>query len=294
MTSERSGRRPKSKVRIGTSGWSYRHWRGDFYPSGLPAQRELEHISAEFSSLEINRSFYSLLTPASCQSWRAATPAGFEFSLKGSRFITHAKKLRDVAQSLANFFASGPLALADKLGPVIWQLPASLPFDAARIEAFFASLPRSQAAAALLAQQHDERVKHGAHLAVERDRPLRHAIEPRHESYRDSAFAELAVRYGVAIAVSDAADWPRFEVGTTDFMYVRLHGGTHTYASGYSEQELAAWAARIRAWQRGRYHDTPSRGARRVPSARDVYVYFDNDLHGHAPRDALALRALLP
>ena len=282
----------RARVRIGTSGWSYRHWRGDFYPKGLVARRELEHISQVFSSLEINRSFYSLLTPKSCASWYAATPDGFEFSLKGSRFITHNKKLRDVQQPLANFFASGPLVLAEKLGPIVWQLPANLHFDAARLESFFARLPRSQASAAELARQHDERVKHGAHVEVLQDRPLRHAIEPRHESYHVQAFARLAARYRIAIAVSDAADWPRLELGTADFMYVRLHGGTHTYASGYPSSELVDWAARIRAWQSGGYRDARLAPAREK-RARDVYVYFDNDLGGHAPRDALALRTVL-
>src|SRR3978361_1246345 len=118
-TLRRAKLRATGMVRIGTSGWSYRHWRGDFYPRGLSTARELEHISRVFSSLEINRSFYSLLTPASRQASSASPPADFEFSLKGSRFITHSKKLRAVQQSLANFFAAGPLALADKLGPIV-------------------------------------------------------------------------------------------------------------------------------------------------------------------------------
>jgi uncharacterized protein YecE (DUF72 family) len=266
-------------VRIGTSGWSYRHWRGSFYPDGLSPKRELEYAAQQFSSLEVNRSFYSLLTSRACEAWRTATPRGFVFALKGSRFITHAKKLRDVQQSLANFFASGPLALGEKLGPIVWQLPAQLAFDEARLEAFFAALPRTRRQACALAASHDARVKQ-PFVEVTRDGKLRHAIEPRHESFGAPAFAALARRFGIAVAVSDSATFPRFELATADFMYLRLHGAEQTYASAYGERALRPWAAKIRAFLQG---------ARR----RDVYVYFDNDMHGHAPRDARLLAALI-
>jgi uncharacterized protein YecE (DUF72 family) len=286
---------------VGTSGWSYAHWRGAFYPAGLPARRELEHAAQAFSSLEINRSFYSLLTPASCLAWRASSPTPFVFALKGSRFITHSKKLRDVAGALANFYASGPLALGDKLGPCVWQLPATLHYDEARVAAFFASLPRTNRAAAELAQQHDHRVKHGVYLEVTRTRKLRHAIEPRHESFRCASFARLARKHGIAIVVADSSAWPRFEEITCDFMYVRLHGGAETYASAYTPAQLDEWARRIEGWLQGVYRpdaarvearerSTDAAPARRV---RDVYVYFDNDLHAHAPRNASELLARL-
>ena len=277
-------------VWIGTSGWSYPHWRGTFYPPGLPPRHELAHASQLFSSLEINRSFYSLLTPASCAAWHAATPDGFVFALKGSRFITHNKKLRDVETALANFFASGPLALGSKLGPFVWQLPATLAFDEARLAAFMRALPRTTVEAARLAQKHDHRLKHGAHLLPGRQRKLRHAIEPRHPSFLVPAFARLARQHQVAIAVADSASWPLIEEITADFMYVRLHGGEHTYASAYDTSELERWAARIQAWTAGRYLED----ARRISTARartvqDVYVYFDNDAHAHAPRNAREL-----
>ena len=278
-------------IRIGLSGWSYPHWRGGaYYPAGLPIKRELAHVSSQFSSLEINRSFYALLTPASCAAWRDATPRSFVFALKGSSFITHSKKLRGVDTALANFFAAGPLALGPKLGPIVWQLPERLKFDAERLAAFFALLPRTTAEAAMLAAQHDDRLKRGVHLEIDRPRKLRHAIEPRHASFLVPEFAQLARKHRVAIAVADSASWPRIEEVTADFVYVRLHGGAQTYASAYTPDEITAWAGKIRSWLAS---ETPPEANRltdaKPPKVRDVYVYFDNDGSAHAPRDAAAL-----
>jgi uncharacterized protein YecE (DUF72 family) len=280
-----------TELRIGTSGWSYPSWRGAFYPVDLPRARELDFASRAFDSLEINRSFYSLLTPSSCRTWRAVTPAGFVFSIKGSSFITHSKKLRDVEVALANFFASGPLALGEKLGPIVWQLPSSMRYDEARLDAFFALLPRSTSAAARLARNHDHRARHGVHTRTARDRKLRHVLEARHDSFYVPECARLLRRHAIALAVSDSPLWSYVEEPTTDFMYLRLHGSTELYTSGYTDAELDHWAARIRAWQEGRAPE----GARRIDSTRrkprrmDVYVYFDNDAAGHAVRDARRL-----
>jgi len=282
-------------VRIVTSGWSYPHWRGGpFYPAGLAQKRELSHASSVFPTLEINRSFYSLLTPKSCLAWRDDTPPGFVFALKGSSFITHSKKLRDVETALANFFASGPLALGDKLGPIVWQLPERLAFDPERLAAFFALLPRTTHDAAKLAERHDDRVKRGAYLDPGPKRRLRHAIEPRHASFLVPAFAALARAHRVAIAIADSASWPCIEEVTTDFLYLRLHGGVQTYASAYGPEALAGWAHKLRSWLAG---ETPE-GARRIadgrpPKPRDAYVYFDNDMSAHAPRDACTLMSML-
>jgi uncharacterized protein YecE (DUF72 family) len=280
---------------IGTSGWSYPHWRDTFYPPGLPQARQLAYVSEQLDSVEINRSFYSLLTPNSCRTWREETPGRFVFALKGGRFITHTKKLRDVETALANFFAAGPLLLGRKLGPVVWQLPATLRFDAERVASFFALLPRTSAEAVVLARRHDQRVKEPALPAPTRLR-LRHAIEPRHESFSCPEFARLAASFQVAIAVADSAEWPLIEEMTTDFMYVRLHGGERTYRSAYDADAIERWAARIEGWLAARYADDARRiGTGRPRKVRDVFVYFDNDAEGHAPRDALALaRRLLP
>src|SRR3954453_16905648 len=171
-------------TRVGISGGRYAGWRGDFYQTGLAQRRELEHAAARMTSIEINGSFYSLQRPSSYAAWRAETPEDFVFSVKGGRYITHLKRLVDVEAALANFFASGVLALGPKRGPVLWQLPENLTFDADVLEAFFALLPRTTGAAAALATQHDDKVKEGRALTVtEADVPLRHALEFRSTTF---------------------------------------------------------------------------------------------------------------
>jgi uncharacterized protein YecE (DUF72 family) len=261
-------------IRVGISGWTYAGWRGDFYPAGLPQRLELSYAAERMTSVEINGSFYSLQRPSSYATWRQQTPDDFVFAVKGGRFITHMKKLRGVEAALANFFASGVIALGPKLGPVLWQLPENLPYDEARLEDF-ARLPRTTTAAAVLAQGHDEKVKDGQALTVaEVDQPIRHALEFRSRSYcTDEAF-DLMRRHDIGCVVADTAGkWPMAEAVTSDFVYVRLHGDTELYTSGYSASALDRWAERCRDWSR----------------QRDVYVYFDNDVKGYAPYDAMAL-----
>lgn len=265
----------RGRVRVGTSGWRYRIWRGDFYPAGLAQRRELEYIGEHFSTVELNGSFYSLQRPASYQRWRASVPDGFVFAVKGSRYITHMMRLREPATALANFFASGVLALGPTLGPFLWQLPERQEFEPSVLEAFLAALPRTTLQARELAAAHDERLDGRAWLEVDEDLPLRHALEPRAESFRDPAAVGLLQRHGVALAVADTARrWPMFDAAGADFVYVRLHGAQELYHSGYTAAELDHWAERIHGW---------------TDAGRDVYVYFDNDARGHAPHDALAL-----
>ena len=194
-----------TRARVGTSGWRYPPWRRTFYPDGLAQRRELEHLSRRVDTIEINGSFYSLQRPESWQAWARETPDDFVFAVKGPRFVTHMKQLRDVATPVANFLASGVLALGPKLGPVLWQLPPRMRFDAARVAAFLELLPRTTAAAARLAEQHDERLDGRALTATDADRPLRHAVEPRHESFRDPAFAALLREHGIALVMADSA-----------------------------------------------------------------------------------------
>jgi uncharacterized protein YecE (DUF72 family) len=199
----------------------------------------------------------------------------FVFAVKGGRFITHMKKLADVDTALANFFASGPLALGGKLGPVLWQLPPTLGFDADRLSRFFELLPRTTKEAAVVAAGHDERVEGRAWLEPGEDRPLRHALEVRHDSFLDPTFLDLLRRHDIAVVVADTAGrWPRLAHVTSDFAYVRLHGDTELYASGYSGESLDTWAALVRGW---------------AEQGTDVYVYFDNDVKVRAPFDAMAL-----
>ena len=262
------------QIRIGISGWTYPPWRRVFYPDGLPQRRELEFASRHVGSIEINGTFYALQQPESFRGWAEQTPDEFVFSVKGGRFITHLKKLRDVDSALANFLASGVLALGPKLGPLLWQLPPNLGFDAERVEAFVSLLPHTTTAAAELAAQHDERVADRAWITTDADRPMRHAMEVRHASYETPSFFALLRAYGVAAVTADTAGkWPLIEEQTADFSYVRLHGAEELYSSGYSDEALDRWAEKVRAWGQG----------------RDVFVYFDNDVKVHAPFDAMGL-----
>lgn len=263
-------------IRIGISGWNYAGWRGDFYPKGLVQRLELAYAAERMSSIEINGSFYSLQRPTSYAAWRAQTPDDFVFAVKGGRFITHMKKLAGVEAALANFFASGVLALGPKLGPVLWQLPPNLGYDEARLAAFFDQLPRTTGAAAELAKGHDAKVPDDRALTVaEDDRPLRHALEVRHHSFAVPGAVELLRAHDIAFVVADTAGrWPLVEEVTSDHMYVRLHGDTELYTSGYTPEALDRWAEKVCRW---------------AEQGQDVYVYFDNDAKGYAPHDALAL-----
>jgi uncharacterized protein YecE (DUF72 family) len=241
-----------AELRIGISGWTYGPWRGTFYPKDLAQKRELAYASRELNSIEINGSFYSLQLPSSYQTWYDQTPPGFVFSVKAGRFITHMKKLKGVEAPLANFFASGVLALREKLGPILWQLPPVLAFDAQRLEDFFALLPRDANQAARLAKRHDQRLKGRALTKTDANRPLRHAMEVRHESYKNAAFVKLLHKHDVALVVADTAGkWPFMEDVTSDFVYFRLHGDEQLYVSGYGDAALESWANKVRAWSAG-------------------------------------------
>ncbi len=278
---------------IGISGWRYVPWRGKFYPAGLAQRRELEYASGQLPSIEINGSFYALQKPASYAAWYEATPPGFVFAVKGNRFITHMLRLRDVEKPLANVLASGVFELREKLGPMLWQFPPNFAFDAERFEAFLALLPHDTHAAAELARGHEARMKGRTMLDPGPKRRLRHAVEIRHESFEDPAFIALLRKYRVALVVADTAGkWPQIEDVTADFMYLRLHGDTELYASGYDDDAIARWARKIRAWREGGQPKDArlvSSKAPRKRATRDVYCYFDNDIKVHAPRDAQRL-----
>ncbi|MCG8923105.1 DUF72 domain-containing protein [Lentzea sp. CC55] len=228
-------------IRIGTSGWRYPEWRDGFYRS-VPQRRWLGHLAEHVDTIEINSSFYRLQPPSNYRKWVAETPPDFVFAVKGPKLVTHVKRLRDVEDPLKTFLES--LALGDKQGPIIWQLPPSLRFDHAVLRDFLALLP-----------------------------PGRHALEPRHESFRSDTYFDLLRAHNVAHVVSDAPTFPCIEAVTADFAYVRLHGHDELYISSYSDEQLDEWAEKIHGWD------------------RDTYVYFDNTMHGAAPRNALDLMA---
>jgi uncharacterized protein YecE (DUF72 family) len=285
-------------TRIGISGWRYAPWRGQFYPRALTQNRELWYASRCFQSIEINGTFYSLQRPEFFAEWYAETPDRFVFAVKGPRFITHMKKLRDAETPLANFFASGIFNLREKLGPILWQLPAMLAFDEKRLANFLQLLPRTTAAAQRLARKRDYRLKGRACLTIDANRRLRHALEIRHPSYIDPRFVALLRRHNVALVVADTAGrFPLLGDVTADYIYIRLHGDETLYQSGYTSSALRKWEGRVRRWADGSAaEDLPlaSSAPPKQRARRDVYCYFDNtDVKLRAPIDARSLMSLL-
>ena len=271
------------QIRVGISGWRYPAWRGDFYPAGLPQRRELEYAAEHLTSVEINGSFYSLQRPSSYAAWRAETTAvrsDFVFAVKGPRYISHLKRLRDAEVPLANFFASGVLALGPTLGPILWQLPETFRFDTDVLVGFLSSLPRSTSGAAELAQRHDDKVPDDRALTTaEEERPLQYALEFRSPTFAVPQAREVLSRHDVATVYADTAGrWPKVDEDSGPVRYVRLHGDRELYASGYTDRALDEWATRCRSW---------------ADAGQDVFVYFDNDMKGFAPHDAMRLIARL-
>jgi uncharacterized protein YecE (DUF72 family) len=281
-------------VRIGISGWRYVPWRGVFYPAKLPQKNELAYAASVFRSIEINGTFYSLQRPEYFEAWSAETPEDFIFSAKGPRFITHMRRLKDVKTPLANFFASGILRLGPKLGPILWQLPPNFKFEPERIESFLKLLPHDTESAAALARRHDKRLSGRAAMKIDANRPLRQAMEIRHNSFATPAFIALLRAYNVALVCADTVEWPRLMDVTSDFMYCRLHGSEQLYASGYDKAAIEQWATRAVSWAQGKEPadaEKVIKDAEPKAAPRDVFVYFDNDVKVRAPFDAQQLIA---
>ena len=268
------------RVRVGISGYDYAPWRGAFYPDGLPRRGWLAYAASMFDSIELNGTFYSLKSPQTFRRWAAEVPGPpFVLAVKGSRFITHNLKLRNVDAALGNFFASGVMALGRRTGPFLWQLPATYGFDAARMDAFMRLLPRDARQAEAIASRHDARLRGEPLTESAAQVRYRHAFEVRHPSYFQEAFYALLREHRMGFVVADSAGkFPMAYEVTAPFVYVRLHGSTELYVSGYTDVELDEWAGRVRQWAAG---------------GRDVYVYFDNDAKVHAPHDARRLRLRL-
>jgi uncharacterized protein YecE (DUF72 family) len=279
-------------IRIGISGWTYAGWRGTFYPERLPHKQELSYAAQQFRAIEINGTFYGLQRPDSFARWRDETPENFVFAVKGSRYITHMLKLRDVETPLANFMASGVLRLGPKLGPILWQFSPRLTFDADRFRAFLSLLPRDTKDAIALARRHDKRVAKRSWLESDADQAVRHAVEIRHDSFRTPAFVELLRRYDTALVCADTVEWPLLMDLTADFVYCRLHGSKELYVSGYGPKALGRWVERVRVWAGGGEPEDAERilpPTKRRRGGRDVFVFFDNDAKVRAPADAAAL-----
>jgi uncharacterized protein YecE (DUF72 family) len=286
-----------SEIRVGISGWRYGPWRGVFYPKGLQQRRELEYASRQVNSIEINGTFYSLQRPASFKTWYDETPDDFLFSVKGPKYLTHMKKLSDIRQPLANFFASGVLLLGKKLGPILWQFPPWWQYDHARISEFLEMLPRTSKQAEKFALEHNMTNDDWIWAQATSRTRIRYAFEPRHPSFFVPDFVELLRKHNSALVFADTAGkWPYYEDLTADLIYCRLHGAKELYASGYTDEELDRWASRINKWKTGKQ----PRDARlitkekfKTTEPRDVFVYFDNDIKVHAPFDAMKLASKL-
>ncbi len=271
-----------AEIRVGIAGWTYPPWRGNFYPAGMAQKHELAYASRRLGMLEINGTFYSLQRPPSFAAWYDATPAGFVFSLKGNKFVTHIKRLKEAREPVASFLGSGVLRLAEKLGPILWQLPPNMAFDEERVREFVALLPRDTGAAAKFARDHAKLDGDRMWVEVDEKRPLRHAIEFRNESFRNERFVDILREHNVAMVVADKDSlFPSGEDLTADWVYVRLHGERTPPRpeSGYTPEEIAAWAEKIRVYAGGGEPKDArriGRAAAAVKGGRDVFVAFDN------------------
>lgn len=263
-------------VRTGTAGWVYEPWRGTFFPEGLVQKKELAYATSRLTSIEINATFRANQKPASFQRWAGETPAGFQFSVKGPQLVTHIKRLKNCAEPLANFFASGPLAMGDRLGPFVWQLPPNLAYDAESFAAFLDLLPKDIDAYLALAGKADG-VKQEPFLDATGVGTIRHAIEPRHSSFDTPAVADLLARHNVARVIADTVENPSRDL-TADFAYCRLQGPARPDAAGYAEADIKDWAATMGAWR---------------DAGHDVFAYFVHEDKLHAPANAIALRQAL-
>ena len=264
-------------IRTGTAGWVFEPWRGTFYPEGLVQKRELAWSSTRLGTIEINATFRANQKPQSFGKWAAETREGFVFSVKGPQLVTHIRRLKNCTAELANFFASGPLALGPKLGPFVWQLPPNLALDLAVLEAFLRLLPRTPADYIALAAQADERLKTPPFLDATGVGAIRHAIEARHPSWDSSAARELLAQHNTALVISDTVQQPA-RVLTADFAYCRLQGPARPDAAGYTPDDIADWAGQIRDWD---------------AAGHDVFAYFVHEDKLHAPANAIALRQAL-
>ena len=258
-----------SLIHIGVGGWDFDPWRGTFYPPGLAKMKQLDFASRHLTAVEVNATFYKLQSPEIFTRWAAAVPEAFRFTIKASRFCMNRKQLATMGEAMEKFLAQGFTALGPKLGPILWQLAPTKGFDAEDIAAFFALLPVSRDGLA-----------------------LRHAIEPRHESFRCADFVALARSAGVAIVVADHDEHPQIADRTADFVYARLQRTREEEPAGYSPAELDRWAKVLRGWAKGEnpkgldyVAETPA-----PAKPREVFAFV---ISGAKVRNPLAARALI-
>lgn len=270
-SSQAEKRAREGQIRVGVGGWSYEPWRETFYPKGLPAARMLDYASRQLTTIEINATFYRYQKPTSFAKWRDETPDGFVFSVKAPQFATYRKVLAEAAPSIERFVASGLSELRGKLGPLLWQFARTKHYEPADMEAFLKLLPREIGGA-----------------------PAHHALEPRHKTFLDPHFVELARRYNCAIVFSDATEYPSCGDVTSNFIYARLMRADASIPTGYPEAALDAWAKVAKTFARGSEPKEFARVSQPQPGgSRDVYVYFINGAKERAPAAAVALLSRL-
>jgi uncharacterized protein YecE (DUF72 family) len=254
-------------IRVGVGGWDYDPWRETFYPPGLPKAKMLDHAGRHLTAIEINATYYKLQKPELFAKWRDAVPDSFKFAVKGSRYCSNRKALAEGGEGIERFCSQGFTELGDKLGPILWQLMATKRFDADDIRAFLALLPRTLAGI-----------------------PLQHAIEPRHESFRDPAFVALCRDAGVAIVFGDGPEFPLVPDVTGPIVYARIMRARAELEQGYPPEEIDALAARAKAWEGGESPAGPAYVADSAPvQPRDTYVFFISAAKERNPAAAMAL-----
>ena len=246
------------KLFIGVSGWAYPHWRGIFYPKNLKPKEELKYFSHYFKTVEVNYSFYRLPEPAVYKNWYSQTPGNFLFAVKASRFITHIKRLKDVRKPWSEFLKNAS-NLKEKLGPILFQFPPN----------FKATKENIRRLETFLCYSH-KTLRNNNTMAL----LLRLAMEFRNETWRNEKIYEILRKYNTACVIADSPRYPKVEVITADFVYIRMHGGEILYGSNYSKKELKDWAERIKKY---------------LKQKLDVFCYFNNDLEGYALGNAKTL-----
>jgi uncharacterized protein YecE (DUF72 family) len=255
-------------IRVGVGGWDYDPWRETFYPPKLPKAKMLDHASRHLTAIEINATYYKLQKPELFAKWRDSVPDGFRFALKGSRFCSNRRILGEAGEAVERFCAQGLGELGDKLGPILWQFMATKRFDPDDFRAFLALLPAAAAGV-----------------------PLRHVVEPRHESFRDPAFVEMTRSVGVAIAFADSDEHPCLADLSGDLAYARLQRSREEEATGYAPGELDRWAEVAGAWSRGESPPGfPYLADPPPPRPRETYVFF---ISGAKVRNPAAAEALI-
>jgi len=256
------------RVRVGVGGWDFDPWRQSFYPPGLPRAGQLGHMAGRMTAIEIDSTYYKLQKPEIFARWAKAVPEDFRFAVKGSRFCSNRKVLGEAGEAVERFCGQGLAELGDKLGPILWQFMATKRFEPDDVRAFLALLPRRAAGVA-----------------------LSHALEPRHESFRDPAFVELARAAGVAIVFADSDDYPCLADLSGDLAYARLQRSREEVSTGYTGPELDRWAVAAKAWARGESPPGfPYAAEPALARPREAYVFF---IAGAKVRNPAAAEALI-